>query len=187
MTISYPFQSLAARLSLWVIPLITLIFIAVLVTNYYLSRLLLEDYVARLAKTTSASTVAKIKKTFNGVELNADSLATIVSSAGVSKQQIHRIIKTFVKPNTAIFGMAVALEPNTLFSSAADFAPYYYKQENKIMFSNLADKNYRYKNQAWYSKAKKKNAASWSEPYFDTGGGNVLMATDVVKQIGTPR
>lgn len=177
MTINNPFQSLAARLSLWIIPLVTLIFIVVLTSNYFLSRLLLEDYVADLAKTTSTSTVVKIEKLFNTVEANADSLAAVVSTPEITKKQIHQIIKAFLKTNADIFGMTVALEPNTLLHSMSNFAPYYYKKENKITFSTLATESYDYKNRAWYSEAKKINTPIWSEPYFDTGGGNVLMAT----------
>ncbi len=181
MTVNNPFQSLAARLNMWIIPLVTLIFIIVLATNYFLSRLLLEDYVADLAKTTSTSTVAKIEKLFNTVEANADSLAAVISSPEITKKQIHQIIKAFLKTNADIFGMAVALETSTLLHSVTDFSPYYYKNdyknENKLVFSNLATENYDYKNQTWYSEAKKINAAIWSEPYVDTGGGNVLMAT----------
>ena len=171
------FQSLAARLSLWIISLGALIFIAVLATNYFLSRFLLEDYVADLAKTTNSSTVAKIETIFNTVEANTDSLAAVISTSDVTKNQVQQMIKAFLKTNADIFGMTVALEPNTLIDSADDFSPYYYKKENKIIFSDLANENYNYKNWAWYSEPKKTMTPVWSEPYLDEGGGNVLMTT----------
>ncbi|NOQ90961.1 MAG: SpoIIE family protein phosphatase [Gammaproteobacteria bacterium] len=171
------FQSLASRLSLWIISLGTLIFIAVLSTNYFLSRLLLEDYVEDLAKTTSSSTVRKIETIFNTVSANADSLAAVISTSDLSEKQIHQIINAFLKTNTAIYGMTVALEPNTLSNTPGDFSPYYYRKDNGITFSDLADSNYQYKNWAWYTEAKKLNSAIWSDPYLDEGGGNVLMTT----------
>ena len=170
-------QSLAGRLSLWIISSGALIFIAVLSTNYFLSRFLLEDYVADLAKTTTSSTAGEIETIFNAIEANANSLAAVISTSDVTENQIHQMIKAFVKTNADIFGMAVALEPNTLIDSVANFSPYYYKKENKIVFSDLADENYNYKNWAWYSEAKAIKAPVWSEPYLDDGGGNVLMTT----------
>ena len=84
------FQSLAARLSLWIISLGALIFISVLATNYFLSRFLLEDYVADLAKTTTTSTVGKIETIFNSVEANTNSLAAVISTSDVTKNQVHQ-------------------------------------------------------------------------------------------------
>ncbi len=170
-------QSLAGRLSLWIISLGAFIFIAVLSANYFLSRFLLEDYVADLAKTTTSSTVGKIETIFNTVEANANSLAAVISTSDVTENQIHQMIKAFIKTNADIFGMTVALEPNILIDSAGGFSPYYYKKEHKIVFSDLADENYNYKNWAWYSEPKKINAPVWSEPYLDEGGGNILMTT----------
>lgn len=177
MRINKPFQSLASRLSQWIISLGALIFIAVLSTNYFLSRYLLEDYVEELAKTTSASTVRKIETLFNSVSANADSLATVISTSDLSEKQIHRTIKAFLNSNTVIYGMTVALEPNTLSNITENFAPYYYRKDNGINFSDLADSNYQYKNWAWYTEPKKLNSAVWSDPYLDDGGGNVLMTT----------
>ncbi|MCK5663856.1 MAG: PDC sensor domain-containing protein, partial [Thiotrichaceae bacterium] len=172
-----PSQSLASRLSLWIMSLGTLIFIVVLSTNYFLSRLLLEDYVEDLAKTTSSSTVGKIETIFNTISANADSLAAVVSTSDLSEKQIHQAINAFLKSNTAIYGMTVALEPNTLNKTVADFSPYYYKKDNGLTFSDLADSSYQYKNWAWYTEPKKLNSAVWSDPYLDAGGGNVLMTT----------
>ena len=170
-------QSLAARLSLWIVSLGALIFIAVLTSNYFLSRFFLEDYVADLAKTKTSSTVAKIETIFNSVEANANSLAAVISTSDVTENQIHQMINAFIKTNADIFGMTVALEPNTLIDSVADFSPYYYRKENKIAFSDLANESYNYKNWAWYSEAKMTQTAVWSEPYLDEGGGNTLMST----------
>ncbi len=170
-------QSLAAHLSLWIISLVALIFIAVLSTNYFLSRFLLEDYVSDLAKTKTSSTVRKIETTFNTVSSNADALAAVIASSDVTERQIHQTIKAFLNTNMAIFGMTVALEPQTLISSIGDFSPYFYRKDNSIAFSDLASSNYQYKKWAWYSEPKKLNTAVWSEPYLDEGGGNVLMTT----------
>ena len=171
------FQSLAARLSLWIVSLGTIIFVAVLSTNYFLSRILLEEYVEDLAKTTAASTERKIGTIFNAVEISADSLASIVSASEITGKQIHQNIKAFINNNASIFGMTVALEPHSLIESIGDFSPYYYRNENNLVFSDLAKKTYNYQTWPWYTEPKKTNAPVWSEPYYDEGGGNVLMIT----------
>ena len=119
-----PFHSLATRLSLGIILLGTLIFIAVLGANYVLSRNLLEQYVGELARTTAASTVNEIESVFSSVATSADSLAAIVIKADISEQQIQDTIRAFLKINPDIYGMAVALEPNVLQTGIGQFAPY---------------------------------------------------------------
>lgn len=171
------FQSLASRLSLWIIPLSAAILIAVLSANYFLSRLLIEEYVRDLAKAKASSTVGKIETIFNAASTNADSLAAVISANDYTEEQIHQTIKAFLKTDIDIFGMAVALEPHSLIETAADFSPYYYRKGDAFAYADLADSNYQYKNRAWYSDPKKLNTAVWAEPYLDEGGGNVLMTT----------
>jgi len=170
-------QSLATRLSLWIISLGTVIFITVLTSNYLLSRILLQNYVSDLAKTTTSSTVRKIETLFNTVSSNTDSLASVVSTTDVTARQIQQTVKAFLNANTAVYGMTVALEPHTLIESLGDFSPYYYRKGNDLVYSDLAANNYRYWTWPWYSEPKKRNAPVWSEPYLDEGGGNVLMTT----------
>jgi sigma-B regulation protein RsbU (phosphoserine phosphatase) len=176
------FQSLASRLNQWIIPLGASILITVLSANYFLSRLLLDYYVENLTQTTASATVRKIETIFNTVATSANSLASIVSTSDTSipdatKKQIHQSIKSFINTNTSIFGMAVALEPHTLIESLEDYSPYYYRKENKLAFSDLADNSYNYQVQPWYSRPKLTAAPVWSEPYFDEGGGDVRMIT----------
>ena len=171
------FQSLASRLSLWIIPLSAAILIAVLSANYFLSRFLIEEYVRDLAKAKASSTVGKIETIFNAASTNADSLAAVISANDYTEEQIHQTIKAFLKTDIDIFGMAVALEPHSLIETAADFSPYYYRTGDAFAYADLADSNYQYKNRAWYSDPKKLNTAVWAEPYLDEGGGNVLMTT----------
>ena len=171
------YQSLSSRLSRWIIPLGALILVTVLSANYFLSRHLLDYYVENLTQATASSTVRKIETIFNAVATSADSLSSIVSTSGITDKQIQQTIKAFINTNTSIYGMTVALEPHTLFEPLGDYSPYYFKEANKLTFSDLAASNYNYQTQPWYTEAKQANAAVWSEPYFDDGGGDVQMIT----------
>lgn len=154
-----------------------IIFIVVLGVNYYLSRLLLDDYVSALAKNTASSTVKKIETIFHGVASNADALASVVSTTKVSEKQIHQIIKAFLDTNEAIFGMTIALEPHRLIKTLGDFSPYYFRVDDNLAYADLAEASYQYKKWPWYTETKKEKTHIWSEPYLDKGGGNVLMTT----------
>ena len=171
------FHSLASRISLSIALLGTLVFIAVIGTNYLVSRGLIEDYIAGLARTTASSTAAAIESIFNGVAGNADALAEITSQAGFNEPLIHDSIKAFLKTNPDIYGSTVALEPGQLAETVGEFSPYYFQSDTGLGYSDLASENYQYLTWDWYTVPKIRQHAVWSEPYYDEGGGNVLMIT----------
>ena len=171
------FRSLGSRLSFGIIMPGTLIFISVLAANYWLSRNLLEDYVGELARTAAASTVKEIETVFRSVATSADSLATIVIKADISEEQIQDSIRAFLKINSNIYGMTVALEPSILHPAIGEFSPYYYREDNGLHYKDLAAEDYRYLMWDWYNIPRANNSAAWTEPYYDEGGGNALMTT----------
>jgi len=171
------FKSLSTYLSLWIVTLGALIFIAVLGANYFLSRILLEDYVSELAQSATTSTVKKIETKLDIVSTSAEALASVVSNTDISEEQLHQAINALLHSNGHIFGMTVALEPYILFKDTHDFAPYYYRKDDSIAFSDLADKDYQYQTWPWYTEPKRLQASIWSEPYLDEGGGDVTMTT----------
>ena len=171
------FRSLAARLSFGIIIIGTVVFVTVLAANYFLSRNLLEEYIGHLARASAASTVNKIEAVFSSVATSADSLATIVTKADISEEQIKDSIRALMKINSDIYGMTVALEPHVLHKDIGEFSPYYFRDDEQLGYSNLAADDYRYLLWDWYNLPKSGERAIWTEPYFDEGGGNALMTT----------
>ena len=142
-----------------------------------LSRNLLEEYVGELARTAAVSTVKEIEAVFGSVATSADSLAAIVIKADISEQQIQDAIRAFLKTNSNIYGMTVALEPNVLHQDIGEFSPYYFRKDANLDYKDLAAEDYRYLMWDWYNIPKSSNSAAWTEPYYDEGGGNALITT----------
>ena len=172
-----PNQSLATHISLWIVLSGAAIFLAVLTSNYFLSRNLLENYVEQLARETALFSVQKVDTVLHSVATSADSLAAVVATPDITQRHIRQMIRAFVAHNDHIYGMSVALEPGALPQSADGFAPYYYKDADAIAYADLASKTYNYREKHWYRDARKANHSLWSEPYMDEGGGNVHMVT----------
>jgi sigma-B regulation protein RsbU (phosphoserine phosphatase) len=57
------------------------------------------------------------------------------------------------------------------------YAPYYYKSSGGVRYAQLAGMQYDYFKWDWYRIPIKQKKPVWSEPYFDEGGGGVLMCT----------
>ncbi|MEA2104761.1 MAG: SpoIIE family protein phosphatase, partial [Candidatus Cloacimonadota bacterium] len=90
--------------------------------------------------------------------------------------QIKSILNQKLESDSTIFGMAVAFEPYYFSKYQKLYAPYSYRMNGKIIFKNLEEKlNYFPKD--WYNIPKLLDASYWGEPYYDEGGGNILMNT----------
>jgi phosphoserine phosphatase RsbU/P len=75
-----------------------------------------------------------------------------------------------------LFGTTVALLPEATRRGA--FAPYAFRgKDGGIQHSSLANGSYRYPDQGWFQAPLRAHSGIWSDPYFDAGGGNILMTT----------
>ncbi|MBI5843669.1 MAG: SpoIIE family protein phosphatase [Deltaproteobacteria bacterium] len=89
---------------------------------------------------------------------------------------IHDLIKGMLKRNPDIYGSTVATVPGE--NPLGTYAPYYYrKNKNDLAYQSLAVKDYSYQWWDWFRQPLKSGKSVWGEPYFDEGGGNVLMTT----------
>ena len=91
---------------------------------------------------------------------------------------IKRIPERLVEDNPIIAGSTMALVPG-YFKKQPLFAPYCYRstEDGSRQTTSLATEEYDYPSQEWFKEPLKLGAGYWSEPYFDEGGGNILMTT----------
>jgi sigma-B regulation protein RsbU (phosphoserine phosphatase) len=77
-----------------------------------------------------------------------------------------------------VYGSAVAFEPG-VFDGRARFAPYVCRTVGGEVLRaiDIGRDAYDYTQAAWYTQARQRGKAVWSEPYFDKGAGNALMVT----------
>lgn len=173
------FISLATRLSFWLALLGVVIFAVVLGSNHYWTLEKLRENTKAITLNKVLSSKHEIQTIFSTVATGARSLAMLAANADLTQRQIHVSIRELIATHPNIYGMTVALEPHILRQDIGEFSPYYYRNGsgNKLDYADLAASNYRYQEWNWYTKAKKSGTDSWAEPYWDFGGGNVLMTT----------
>src|SRR5690606_4080227 len=70
-----------------------------------------------------------------------------------------------------------AFEPYMFIKDKKYFAPYVYKSSGTLKSTSLGTESYNYHSADWYTLPKSLGRAVWSEPYFDEGGGDVIMST----------
>ncbi|ADK86535.1 protein serine/threonine phosphatase [Desulfarculus baarsii DSM 2075] len=94
-----------------------------------------------------------------------------------SLEHLRELVERIMAKAPEVFGMAVAFAPNSYDPAVRLHSPYFFRGPNGIETSNLNSADYDYPNQDWYKIPALLKRPVWSEPYFDEGGGNVLMST----------
>ena len=105
-------------------------------------------------------------------------LAITLLETGVHNEGLAvDLLREHVAANKRIFGMALALEPYSFSPSRRYFSPYVYREGKRLKAMTLDNPKYDYAAQNWYLIPALLKRPVWSEPYYDEGGGGVLMTT----------
>lgn len=170
-------RSLAFKLILAVLGSTGLIFLVVLGYNYYRSKEVLLQEMEKDAQTVSREMVYRIESQLRGIEQVPLTIALMLENRTFTDEELADSIRSAVEKNPDIFGMAVAFEPYAFNAADIYHSPYAFRQGNSISLSYLGSPAYHYFNFDWYQIPKELKGATWSEPYFDEGGGSIVMAT----------
>lgn len=155
----------------------TFIFLLIFAFTYSFSRHMIEKNAEESARNLTQGTVNKIESILFSVQKVPENLVYYLENGSYDKEQLLRLLNTVVEKNSEVYGSTIAFEPYTFEKEALYFAPYYYKSAGEIKFSYLGGDSYKYFYWDWYKIPKELGRPVWSEPYFDEGGGNIIMAT----------
>ena len=171
-------KGLAFKLSLYLLTVGFVVLFTLLYYNYIISRNLVLKDAQNDAQKLTELTVARIEIDLNNVENIPTNLATVIENRDTVRFiGTRKVIEEVLQKNPLLYGASVAFAPRKEGRDTFYFAPYLYDSGDTVAFKDLAHDDYDYTTKAWYTAARDKGSGVWSEPYFDLGGGNVLMAT----------
>ncbi len=126
----------------------------------------------------AVSTALQIESVLRDVESTPHQMIhTFQKNYPTSEKEVYQAVVSMVDNNPAIFGAAIAFEPYDFLPDTLYFSPYALRKDEKISSFNIGCDDYNYFSWDWYQTPKEINSPVWSEPYFDEGGGNIMMAT----------
>lgn len=152
------------------------IFFAVFFYNYAISRQTVLKTVEDNTRYLTLSTVHKIENTLLGIEKTPLYLAASLESQVYTRDMLLQWIENVLNTNPEIFGATVAYEPFGFDRKSRYYAPYICREDDKLRIDD-AETAYNYFFWDWYLMPKELGRPIWSEPYFDTGGGNIVMTS----------
>lgn len=170
-------RTFSYRLNIYIVSLLSII-AAVIFTSYLLiSRNYLLESARQNAENIAQLNANKIESILVSTEKIPISITPLIEYSDVSEDELLFIIKSIVSNNEGVYGSTIAFEPYSFNDSKYYYSPYYYKDDDKIEYKNLGTTKYEYFFQDWYQIPKYLDRPYWSEPYFDEGGGEILMST----------
>jgi sigma-B regulation protein RsbU (phosphoserine phosphatase) len=166
-------RGLALKLTLLVLASVGLIFSAVFIYNYEISRRIITRNLEQNARNLALATVNRIDTVLRGVEKVPQNIAVFMESLDPDDRTIRKMLHSVVKDNWEISGATIAFEPWARGPGKEKFALCAYKKGNKIDFTRFA---YDYRYRDWYQIPRELGRPVWSEPYYGAVDFNALMS-----------
>ncbi len=104
-------------------------------------------------------------------------LAALLHDGWIGRAAIERELCAVVATSPVVYGSALAIRPETADGLAEAWAPYCHRTDAGVRLLDLGRDGRRYQDQEWYAAALARGQPLWTDPYFDEGGGDVLMVT----------
>lgn len=154
------------------------VYLALILIAEHVSLMTRIEQIRSRAAIESSSYVSEFNGFFKSIAEVPEGLVLSLETLTVNKpEQLVSLLKREVKDNPEIYGSTIALKPYALGPDIKYYAPYYFRKNNKLNFTNLDKDEYNYSEREWFTLPRKLNRPVWVEPYFDRGGGNVVMCT----------
>jgi sigma-B regulation protein RsbU (phosphoserine phosphatase) len=170
------FSSITSRLIFWIAGTTALLLASGRYYSYSVERDQAIQEAERRAVLLAEFRASQVGDALRSAEEGALLLATTLGHTKASNEELAKVIRAFVEGNPRVYGSTIAVNPE----GRGLFAPYFHRQSGAILRADLATPTYDYLNKEWYTGAVKAGEPRWSPPYFDDGGGNVLMVTYTV-------
>lgn len=170
-------NSIGLKIALLVLCGTSVVFALALGYSYrYSQAIILEDAEAN-ARNLTLSVARRIEQEFRAAQKVPKHLCAVLESGHVDKETLLSLQRRMVQDSREIFGSAVAFEPYAFLPNERWYAPYYFKTRSGIAFEMLGSDSYDYFSKDWYHVPELLKSPVWMDPYFDEGGGGIIMTT----------
>jgi len=158
--------------------LVTGLVLALLLAHSYLfSRGIILNTAEDQTRDRALYLASQVEGELQAISDVSNTFAPFIDKSNLDKFTLMNMLRSLVEGNKRIFGSAAAFEPYAFDTDSKAFCPYFYKRDGSVQYLQLGTEKYNYFEREWYREPKKLKKPVWSEPYYDEGGGNVMMTT----------
>ena len=168
----------STRLYLWTTLLILVTFGAVAAIFNAYNNEREEEAGGRYAGFLLTEMIGSINERLLAVENIVKGYEPFVKKALASPDSVMSLVKQWSLSDSLLIGGCMGFEPYYYSEKGKYYMPYVTTTlGNKPVSKILGSDDYDYFNMEWYSSAKEARRGTWSDPYYDDGGGDVMMIT----------
>ena len=168
--------SQSARTGILLVVVAALTLEATSLIQYYYTEKGLEEEATKRAETQLEATRNEIMSIIGQAETAVRNSVWIAQWCLDYPDSLPRVCQRIVQDNPVIVGSTVAIIPER-YAGHPLYAPYVHRVGDSLALTSLATPEYDYPSQEWFVKPLELKDDYWSEPYVDTGGGDILMTT----------
>ena len=150
---------------------------ATFLIQYFSSRRTITEEATRRAEDRLEATNLKITDVLVQVEAAVRNNVWPVRKTINIPDSLWSLACRIVDSNPSVSGTAFAFVENYFPDRGRLYAPYAYRNHDVIDTIQLGRESYGYPEKEWFVKPLETGEGYWSEPYYDTGGGEMLMTT----------
>ena len=170
-------ESLRHRSSLAIIVTAAVLVEATTAIQYYYAEEGIRQEVEHRAESELKAKSLEIRNVMDVVEVAVENMAWAVEQRLSQPDSMLAVTQKLLADNEYIVGSAVAFEPYYYKGKGRQFSPYTYKHDGTTTSKQLGTDQYDYHTMEWYTAPMESGHGHWSEPYFDEGGGEMMMST----------
>ena len=173
-------RSFATRLSIYVLSFTLIVFTTIMVLAYNYSQEKVTNYAIERTHGLLNNMVTEISSQLSSVKTTVNQSLWMLEGGLNHPDSLRHIITEVVKNNPFIVGSGIAFRPDYYKDKGKYFMPYAAFRNGKdgeIDYHILGSQNYDYPCMDWYLIPQLLKQEYWSEPYYDEGGGNIIMST----------
>ncbi len=178
---TFPKQKTArsvGRINFAVVAVTASLFLAIAAFVAFSTSRMMENEARSTVENVVKATVGRIDRQMASVESAVENSAWIVEEKLSDPDYMFRITGELVQNNPFIVGSTIAFEPNFFPSKGYYYSAFSCKDGNGgIKRIQQGGEAFRYHGMDWYRVPKESKKSSWCEPYFDSGGAEVMMCT----------
>ena len=167
------------------------IYAAAMYMSYRSAAERLEQGAERDADELATRLAADLDAVIRPIEGGIRTVAAQLEEIDPPREQYEARIRGILGAWPDVYGSTIAVETGGPHAGAGPFAPYLFRRNGGVAFSDLALDSYSYRTLPWYRRAADGLQPVWSSPYFDAGGGETWMVTYSVpffrRVAGNPR
>lgn len=171
------YHSFSTRLSLYIILIAMAVFAAAFMIYFHSARRQVKEEAVKHAESTLSNTILRIDHVLHSVEVAVGNMAWCIPRELDRPDSMYAITRQLLENNPIISGSAIAFEPDYYPEKGILYSPYAFRSGDSIISKQLGTEDYEYHYMDWYQIPRLLDTPYWSEPYFDDGGGEMIMTT----------